>query len=359
MMIPSVTLNLLIQSSFSRIPPLDLLFGQFAWLIAWATLGITAAIWILHRQQLSISGKREANINKIGRHFRESTKLHTLNSTSSSGEVADLKLLQSIPLLDENKFVAKPPSWLHIVAIIAAKDIRQSLHNKLIISIVLGTTLLVSGNALLVRVLSAHTSAQANLMANSMSVISIMICTTLMTLGVSLVPLLMVEEKEAHTLETLLISPARYLQVLAGKALAGSVYCLSGILVILIAYRFLIVHWEIALLALVLGTSFAVAVGLLIGVIMNNPTSIGIWAAVVMFILIIPPVLVGLSNLELAPWLEAILDYWPSTAILQLFNYSMVVVTPQQLIIRNVFTVITAAIVLYLASWWMVRRGDR
>jgi len=248
---------------------------------------------------------------------------------------------------------------LRIVGTIATKDIRQSMRNKLILSILLGTTLLVAGNALLLRALSAHASSPANLVASSLPVLASMISLSLMVLGVALVPLLMLEEKEAHTLETLLVSPARYIQVLADKALAGSVYCLSGGLVILAAYHSLVLHWHLALLGLLLGTAFVVALGLLVGMLSNNPTTLSMWSAVIMFILVIPALLSGMVSLERMPWIEAILTYWPSTAILKLFHLAMVAEIPSGEVTLNASLVAGAAIMLYLVTWWMVRRTDR
>jgi ABC-type Na+ efflux pump permease subunit len=186
-----------------------------------------------------------------------------------------------------------------------------------------------------------------------------MVSITLFTLGIALVPLLMLEEKEAHTLETLLVSPARDLQIVAGKALAGAIYCLSGLLVIVIAYRFLIVHWELALLAMLAGTAFVVALGLLVGIVSNNPTTIMMWATTILLILIVPTVLSGLSSFTQAPWLEALIDYWPSTATYKLLTLAMTVEIPKGMVIENAAIVISAAILLYMLTWWLVRRSDQ
>jgi ABC-type transport system involved in multi-copper enzyme maturation permease subunit len=48
----------------------------------------------------------------------------------------------------------------------------------------------------------------------------------ILVIGIALVPLLMIEEKEAQTLKVLLVSPANLKQVVAGKALVGLFYSL-------------------------------------------------------------------------------------------------------------------------------------
>ncbi len=358
-LIPTVTFFHLLQDSFSFVPPTSMLLKQFALLSAWTIAGLAVAIWIMHRQQQKVAGDRDTPIKKVGNALRPRFHTYETVSTSALGAPASSTSYQGVQALVHSPLTIRPPSWLRIVQTIAAKDIRQSIHNKLILSILLGTVFLVAGNALLLRGLSAYTGSQASLSASSSPVLAIMISITLMALGVALVPLLMVEEKEAHTLETLLVSPARYTQVMVGKALAGSAYCLSGVLVILIAYHFLIVHWELALLALLLGTVFIVGLGLLVGMISKNPTTIGMWAAVIMLILIIPAILAGLAGLGRVPWIEAVMTYWPSTSIVKLFNLAMLAETPPGVVMANVFSVASAAIVLYLVTWWLVRRSDR
>jgi len=42
----------------------------------------------------------------------------------------------------------------------------------------------------------------------------------------------MVEEKEKHTMEALLVSPASYSQIVLGKTIAGIFYCLTAAAVV-------------------------------------------------------------------------------------------------------------------------------
>jgi ABC-2 type transport system permease protein len=62
------------------------------------------------------------------------------------------------------------------------------------------------------------------------------------TLGLVLVPYLILEEKQAHTMEALLVSPASERQVVMGKALAGLFYCLAGAGLGLLLFSQLVVH---------------------------------------------------------------------------------------------------------------------
>jgi ABC-type Na+ efflux pump permease subunit len=357
--IPSVTFFQLLQASFSWLPAASALLSQFAWLTVWVAAGLAGAIWIVRSQERKAMGEQVTPHSKFTLALRRSSPARQSASLPSVANIAASATVKNLHPLVHRMPSARPASPLRIIQTIAAKDIRQSIHNKLILSILLGTTLLVAGNALLLRGLSAGAGSQANLVTSSLPVLSSMISISLMALGVALVPLLILEEKEAHTLETLLVSPARYMQVLAGKALAGSVYCLSGGLVILAAYHTLILHWQIAILALLLSTAFVVALGLLIGMLSNNPTTVGMWAAVIMLILIVPAIFAGLTSLERAAWIQAMLIYWPSTAIVKLFQLAMVMKLPHGGVIANASVVACAAILLYLLTWWLVRRTDR
>jgi ABC-type transport system involved in multi-copper enzyme maturation permease subunit len=327
-------------------------------LAAWAGAGLAAAVWVLRRQQQKEAGDQVAWTRKAGSTLRHISRPKAMPSAAPQ-DAAVPPSLESIHVLSQGTISIRPASGWRIVQTIAANDIRQSIHNKLILSILLGTTLLMAGNAMLLRGLSALSGSPANLAVSSSPVLAIMISMVLLTLGVTLVPLLMVEEKEAHTLEALLVSPARYRQVVAGKALAGAVYCLSAAAIILVAYGSFFVHWEVALLALLLGTAFVVGLGLLLGMLSNNPTTIGMWAAVALIILIIPMVLTGLGSLAQVSWAAALVAYWPSTAIVKLFSMAMVAEIPRGAVMGNVSVLIGAAVILYGLTWWVVRRSDQ
>jgi len=109
----------------------------------------------------------------------------------------------------------------------------------------------------------------------TMVTMSFVISTVL--ISIVLVPYLMIDEKETHTLDALLVSPASIGQVTAGKAIAGALYGLVGGGVALTISNTMIVHWWVALLTVVVGTVFAVAVGLLMGSLFDNPQNMGVW----------------------------------------------------------------------------------
>jgi len=118
--------------------------------------------------------------------------------------------------------------------------------------------------------------------------ISLVFVVIILTMGVALVPSLFVEEKESHTLDVLLVSPASYNQVIAGKAIAGVFYCLLASLVIMLFDHHWFVHWGLAVAVILLGSTFAVLLGLLVGTIIEDSSGIGMWAGLAMGTLIMP-----------------------------------------------------------------------
>lgn len=106
--------------------------------------------------------------------------------------------------------------------------------------------------------------------------------------GTFVVPTLLVEEKEKHTLEALLVSPARATDVVAGKALTGLVYSLliAGVLIAL--NRGWVGNWPLTALALLLGALLMVAVGLLMGGLFRTTMQVNTWSSIVMLVLLAP-----------------------------------------------------------------------
>jgi ABC-2 type transport system permease protein len=113
----------------------------------------------------------------------------------------------------------------------------------------------------------------------------------LITFGMSgalVVPLLLVEEKEKHTLDFLLTSPASLSEIVAGKALTGAVYSLLIAGVLLAINHKLVGNWPLTLLTLLLGLVFVVAIGLFMGSLFQNTMQVNTWASLVLMVLLAP-----------------------------------------------------------------------
>jgi len=173
------------------------------------------------------------------------------------------------------------------------------------------------------------------------------------------VPLLMVEEKEAGTMDALLVSPARLSQVITGKALVGFVYCLVAALVAILFNRQWIVHWDIVLLATLLVTAVVVAMGLLVGLQVDNPTSAGLWTAPLILFLLLPVMLLFFAGESLPPLVESVLQWLPGSLMLKMFRLSVAGEVPAVLLWSSVAVLAGMAAALYLLVGWRMKRLEQ
>jgi hypothetical protein len=178
----------------------------------------------------------------------------------------------------------------------------------------------------------------------------------LLIVGLAIVPHLMIEEKEAHTFEALLVSPARMSQVVLGKALAGMVYSLAAAAVVLGLNTWLIVHWEIALLAALLGAAFGVGAGLLIGALVDNPATLSLWVGALLIPLLVPSFLGFFENPPVPEVVRVAISYLPSVALMKLVKIAMAGDLTGAPILFNAAVLLGAtALLLALTVWWVRR----
>jgi ABC-2 type transport system permease protein len=177
----------------------------------------------------------------------------------------------------------------------------------------------------------------------------------ILVIGIALVPLLMIEEKEAQTLKVLLVSPASLKQVIAGKALVGLFYSMLPALLVMLFYRYLFVHWGVALLAVLLTSALAVSVGLLLGVLADSPTSASMWGSLLLLLVIGSGLLKLLGGLNLPPAVLSVLDWLPGSAMLQLFSLSQAGDFPSSMLWMTSSSLLAAIAVVSVLLVWRIR----
>lgn len=188
----------------------------------------------------------------------------------------------------------------------------------------------------------------------SISLLTVMIAIT--AIGAGVVPLLVVEEKESHTLDALLVSPARFSEVILGKALVGGVYCALATGVAFAFNARYTVHWEIVLLAVVGLAAFVVALGMLIGVLADNPTSAGIWATPVLLIILAPTVAQFFISPTWPAIVRELLPWTPGSVMINLLRLSTAGEVSTSLVWANVAALAGWAGAVYLLVGWRIRR---
>lgn len=153
--------------------------------------------------------------------------------------------------------------------------------------------------------------------------IGVILSLSILTLGLAVLPLLMVEEKEAHTFEALLVSPTNLGQIVTGKALAGMVFTLLVFSVASLIYAHLLNHWLVILLTALVSTFFITAVGLLIGILSDNPSTTSLWSGLGILSLL---VLIGLEAIIRSTWpawIQTILTWTPGAMMVRMLTTAM------------------------------------
>jgi len=147
---------------------------------------------------------------------------------------------------------------------------------------------------------AAESSGQTSLSAWALIIVMLVI-------GGVLTPLLFLEERQMHTLEALLVSPATAGQVVAGKALAGLAYELATAVVGIVFFGYLVAQWGLAILAMALAALLAVALGLLLGTLSTGAQTLSPWFALALLPFFAPIFLQGRAGWEWVNWIPTAL----------------------------------------------------
>jgi ABC-2 type transport system permease protein len=181
----------------------------------------------------------------------------------------------------------------------------------------------------------------------------------ILIVGLALVPYLWVEEKETRTLDALLVSPVRFGHVVAGKALTGLFYCLCGAAIVALFSARWIVHWDLALLATVLGAAFSVGLGLWMGTLCDQASTLNLWLSIVFMFLLGTVLLTAAGGLSLPGWLAALMPWTPAVALTRLLGLAMAGDVPAALWFRNSVILGSEALLLLTTVVWRMRRFER
>jgi ABC-2 type transport system permease protein len=173
--------------------------------------------------------------------------------------------------------------------------------------------------------------------------------------GSFVVPLLMVEEKEKHTMEFLLVSPVTPVEIAAGKAATGLVYSMFSGAVLIALNRGWAGAWPVTFLAVTVGALFLVTIGLLMGTALHTTMQINTWSTLVMMLLLAPS---WLTVLQLPPFLNTVIRIIPTFYLVEILNQSLSgQIVPGESALRLAFltacTLATFGIVV-----WAIRRQE-
>ena len=180
----------------------------------------------------------------------------------------------------------------------------------------------------------------------------------ILTMGIFLVPSLLIEEKETKTMQALLVSPASIGQVVVGKALAGSFYILVTAVMIFAISWAEVIHWEMAILFVIGGGFFSVSVGLVLGSFFEKQQDMVGWM-IALLLLLVGAILVKMLGIELPGLVERILPWVPSVALAEICRAVFSEAVPATRVLTNLGIILVVSLPLYALVIWKVRRSDR
>lgn len=153
--------------------------------------------------------------------------------------------------------------------------------------------------------------------------VSLSMSTVYITVMVAMLmpPNLMLEERNAKTLDALLVSPATAAQVTMGKAVAGLLYALLGCLISFALNGPVMVQWGLAAVAVVVGALFAVSLGLLLATLLESRQQLMLWGWVILVPLLLPMMLFLMEDL-VPRTLFHIFAWTPITVLFRLLRAS-------------------------------------
>jgi len=176
-------------------------------------------------------------------------------------------------------------------------------------------------------------------------------------IAIAVAPHLMFEEKRAKTLDALLVSPASAGQVILGKALAGCFYMLLSGGLALILSRAYVTNWGLALLAFCCSALFSIGLALVLGSLVQSPQQLALWSQPVVFGLLVPAFFA--QEPLLAANLKAVISWLPTTALVNIFGYSVSKGMTLAQLGTNLAIVLGYVVLVYAVVVWKLRRLDR
>jgi ABC-2 type transport system permease protein len=192
---------------------------------------------------------------------------------------------------------------------------------------------------------------------NMNSFMSVMLLVlSIVGIGVFVVPSLLVEEKEKQTLKFLLVSPAGPVEVVAGKALVGLAACLVIVGSMMILNKSWTGNWPVTLLALILGSLFAILVGLAMGGFFKTIAQVNTWSSVLLIFLLLPT---WVAVMPLPDPFGLIVRLVPSYYLVDLLNQSMAGNATFSSVWNSLIILAVCTTVAFSVVVWTVKREDR
>ncbi len=184
---------------------------------------------------------------------------------------------------------------------------------------------------------------------------------SLVTTGVYVVPTLLIEEKQSHTLNAVLVTPAGYGDLVLAKAIVGLVYALLAGGLILGLNDGLVANAGLVIGAVFVGALVLVQVGLLLGGLFDDTATFNTWSTLIMLALMLPGVVhslsaSGLFRLDSVQWIVRLL---PTQYVLEVVYAALSNQLAPKHVGAQVGLLGGAAILFFFATVVALRRRER
>jgi ABC-2 type transport system permease protein len=186
--------------------------------------------------------------------------------------------------------------------------------------------------------------------------ISIGLVVAVFIIGLVLVPMLMLDERDQKTIDVLLISPASYTHIIIGKALAGITYSLAAVAVLVVVNANYIVQWDLLIVTILLGTLLTVLIGLFLGTIFDQATTMNMWMGIIVLPLIAPIFLRQFNPGTLPGWVDALLPWIPTAALDELLRISFTQGSYPGRISADLGLLAAGVVIMLAINTWRVRK---
>ena len=176
-------------------------------------------------------------------------------------------------------------------------------------------------------------------------------------MALTVVPFLIIEERQAKTIDALLVSPASPGEVILGKAIAGMilVIAIAGISIILNGSY--VIHWGWALLGFTLTALLAIGLALLLGTLIRRPQQVTLWILPVVLLFVVPGFFADEPNLTAGA--KAVMNWLPSVAFNRIIGFSVSDGAAGSIVGVNLAIGIAAIALVYALVIWQIKRSDR
>lgn len=177
----------------------------------------------------------------------------------------------------------------------------------------------------------------------------------IMTITLVLVPQLMITEKETHTLDAMLISPASLTDLVIGKGLVGVFYAGVAVMIVISMNVYIIAHWPLIIFSVISGTILAVLTGLLIGLLFGNYQQATFVMWIVGVATIAPPFIKLLLTVQLPNVIDSIVNWLPSGQLSDLLMMSLMKSVNVQSALLGLGIIWFVNLILIFLNLWLIK----